>query len=81
MGGAVLDQLARGPAIIRELIYEMPPDLRKPATACPFAPRCPYVIDHCLQEIPPLRTVGSNHTSACWRAEELRKIHNFGEQL
>lgn len=26
---AVLDQLARGPAIIRELINEMPPDLRK----------------------------------------------------
>lgn len=62
-------------------IEGMPPDLRKPATACPFAPRCPYVIDRCLQEVPPLRTVGPNHTSACWRAEELRKIHNFGEQL
>ncbi len=62
-------------------IEGMPPDLRKPATACPFAPRCPYVIDRCLQEVPPLRPVGPNHTSACWRAEELRKIHNFGEQL
>jgi hypothetical protein len=26
---AVIDQLARGPAIVRQLIYEMPPDLRK----------------------------------------------------
>src|SRR3954468_5838288 len=26
---AVLDQLARGPALIRQLIYEMPPELRK----------------------------------------------------
>ena len=26
---AVIDQLCRGPAIIRQLIYEMPPDLRK----------------------------------------------------
>jgi hypothetical protein len=26
---AVIDQLSRGPAIIRGLIYEMPPDLRK----------------------------------------------------
>src|SRR3954466_16411915 len=25
----VLDQLARGPAIVRKLIYEMPPELRK----------------------------------------------------
>jgi hypothetical protein len=25
----VLDQLARGPAIVRQLIFEMPPDLRK----------------------------------------------------
>ncbi|HNS02319.1 MAG TPA: ABC transporter ATP-binding protein [Anaerolineae bacterium] len=62
-------------------IEGMPPDLRKAATACPFAPRCPYVIDRCLQEVPPLRAVGPNHTSACWRAEELRKIHNFGEEL
>ncbi len=26
---AVIDQLSRGPAIIRGLIYEIPPDLRK----------------------------------------------------
>jgi oligopeptide transport system ATP-binding protein len=62
-------------------IEGMPPDLRIPATACPFAPRCPYVIDRCLQGVPPLQTVGPQHTSACWRAEELRKINNFGEQL
>ncbi|HVT30355.1 MAG TPA: DinB family protein [Lacipirellulaceae bacterium] len=26
---AILDQLARGPALVRQVIYEMPPDLRK----------------------------------------------------
>ncbi len=62
-------------------IEGMPPDLRVPATTCPFAPRCPYVIDRCLQGVPPLQVVGPQHTSACWRAEELRKIHNFGEEL
>lgn len=62
-------------------IEGMPPDLRAPAVACPFAPRCPYVIDKCLDGVPPLQTVGPHHTSACWRAEELRKIHTFGEQL
>jgi oligopeptide transport system ATP-binding protein len=62
-------------------IEGMPPDLRKPATACPFAPRCPYVFEQCLRAVPPLQPVGPHHTSACWRAEELRKIHNFGEKL
>jgi oligopeptide transport system ATP-binding protein len=62
-------------------IEGMPPDLRVPATTCPFAPRCPYVIDRCLQGVPPLQVVGPQHTSACWRAEELRKIQNFGEEL
>ena len=62
-------------------IEGMPPDLRRPAASCPFAPRCPYVIDQCLQAVPPLRAVGAHHTSACWRAEDLRKIHDFGEVL
>lgn len=62
-------------------IEGMPPDLRRPATGCPFAPRCPYVIDQCLQAVPPLRAVGPGHTSACWRAEDVRKVHDFGEVL
>ncbi len=62
-------------------IEGMPPDLRTPAVACPFAPRCPYVVDQCLQGVPPLRLIAPQHTSACWRAEELRNIHNFGERL
>lgn len=59
----------------------MPPDLRCPAVACPFAPRCPYVIDVCQQAVPPLQPIGPQHKAACWRAEELRQIHHFGEQL
>ncbi len=43
-------------------IEGMPPDLRAPAVACPFAPRCPYVVDQCLQAVPPLQPVGANHT-------------------
>lgn len=62
-------------------IEGMPPDLRTPAVACPFAPRCPYAIDQCLHSVPPLQPVAPRHTSACWRAEDLRKIRNFGEQL
>lgn len=62
-------------------IEGMPPDLRRPATGCPFAPRCPYVFEKCLQAVPVLQPVGPQHMSACWRAEDLRKVHDFGEKL
>ncbi len=62
-------------------IEGMPPDLRKPAAGCPFAPRCPYVIAQCQQAMPPLQSVGPQRLSACWRAEELHKVHDFGEML
>jgi len=62
-------------------IEGMPPDLRTPAMACPFAPRCPYVVDRCRQGVPPLQSVGPQHSAACWRAEELRSVHTFGEAL
>lgn len=62
-------------------IEGMPPDLRRPATGCPFAPRCPYVLEKCLQAVPTLQPVGPQHTSACWRAEDLQKVHDFGEKL
>ena len=45
----------------------LPPDLLNPPEGCPFAPRCPYVIEKCLVEIPPLVSTGSdNHLAACW---------------
>ncbi len=43
----------------------LPPVLLEKPTACPFAPRCPYVFDRC-KENPPLMEVGINHRSACW---------------
>lgn len=36
-----------------------PPDMVRPPTGCPFAPRCPVVMDICNREMPPLVTVGS----------------------
>ncbi len=59
----------------------LPPDLRRPATGCPFAPRCPYAIDRCLAERPPLLPSGPQRASACWRWEELQGKHTFGEPL
>ena len=48
-----------------------PPDLRQDFRACPFAPRCPYVVDRCRQENPPLLSVAPGRESACWRWQDL----------
>ena len=49
-------------------IEGLPPDLIDPPTGCPFAPRCTYRIDRCLEENPTLDTinVGQEHRAACW---------------
>jgi len=43
-----------------------PPDLLTLGPGCPFAARCPNVIDICRQEMPPLDPVGAAHLAACW---------------
>ncbi len=55
-----------------KLIYipGSPPDLRNPPRGCRFHPRCPYVMDKCKVEEPPLFQVGHKHYSACWLNEE-----------
>jgi len=35
---------------------------------CRFAPRCPFAIEHCRQETPPLAALRPGHDVACWRA-------------
>jgi ABC-type dipeptide/oligopeptide/nickel transport system ATPase component len=42
---------------------------------CSLAPRCPYVIDRCRAERPPLEAIeGPEHRSACFRAAELEGL-------
>jgi oligopeptide/dipeptide ABC transporter ATP-binding protein len=49
-------------------ISGQPPSLITLPGGCPFHPRCPYVMDRCRTEVPPLAEVGSDstHLSACW---------------
>src|SRR4051812_37325613 len=47
-----------------------PPSLINPPSGCAFHPRCPYVMDTCLVNQPPLREVAAGHGSACWLPEE-----------
>lgn len=47
-------------------IEGLPPDLLDPPSHCPFAPRCPFSVEKCWAENPPLMEVGPGHRSACW---------------
>jgi oligopeptide transport system ATP-binding protein len=46
-----------------------PPSLTIDIVGCPFYPRCPVHIDHCLVENPPLGQIASGHSAACWVAQ------------
>jgi oligopeptide transport system ATP-binding protein len=51
------------------------PSLIDPAPGCRFAPRCPFVIDRCRVEDPPLVPfAGTSRLVACHRADEVRDI-------
>ncbi|MCB0018658.1 MAG: ABC transporter ATP-binding protein [Anaerolineales bacterium] len=43
-----------------------PPSLRQELSLCPFAPRCPHVMQRCWQERPPLRQIHESHRVACF---------------
>jgi len=44
------------------------PDAAALPAGCRFHPRCPFVVEKCLQQIPPLAEVKLGHYAACWRA-------------
>ncbi|HUX22282.1 MAG TPA: ABC transporter ATP-binding protein [Spirochaetia bacterium] len=46
-----------------------PPDLVAPPPGCPFAPRCPKVMDVCRTSMPPLKSYAPRQEAACWLYE------------
>jgi peptide/nickel transport system ATP-binding protein len=54
-------------ARLRPIPGQPPSPITLPS-GCPFHPRCPYVMDRCRTEVPPLAPAGAdrNHLSACW---------------
>jgi len=57
-----------------EPIEGTPPDLVNYPVGCPFAARCKYVIQKCLDERPPLMpTTSTKHLSACWRWTDVKR--------
>jgi oligopeptide/dipeptide ABC transporter ATP-binding protein len=50
-------------------LYKMagaPPDLLHPPSGCRFHPRCPFVMDICREESPPLEDIEGDQLAACW---------------
>lgn len=47
-------------------IIGSPPNLLRPPSACPFHPRCHYVMKACEKHKPELEEIQNNHQSACW---------------
>jgi peptide/nickel transport system ATP-binding protein len=39
------------------------------ATGCPFNPRCPFAVDRCRVDVPPMQPVGAARSAACWRLD------------
>jgi peptide/nickel transport system ATP-binding protein len=60
-----------GPRQRRTGIPGSPPDLRLLPAGCVFHPRCPYTVDRCSAESPPLLEPdqGSERLAACWRQD------------
>jgi oligopeptide/dipeptide ABC transporter ATP-binding protein len=58
-----------------------PPDMRFLPQGCPFAVRCPWVKDICIEKNPGLEPIPdgpSDHTMACW--VDVRKEEGGYEQ-
>jgi len=48
-----------------------PPSPMNPPVGCPFHPRCPYMVEACKAQVPPLETWGFDHPAACIRVPEI----------
>jgi oligopeptide transport system ATP-binding protein len=63
-----LPRLDAAPGTKLVSIPGLPPDLIDLPPGCPFAARCIYAVDKCLEAMPPPEeVVGAGHIVACWR--------------
>jgi oligopeptide transport system ATP-binding protein len=47
-------------------IEGLPPDLIHPPSGCAFTPRCPFRLEECFTQAPPLEHVADSQRTACW---------------
>jgi oligopeptide transport system ATP-binding protein len=53
------------------VIPGQPPNQLALPQGCPFAERCTYATDQCIEENPVLEEIAANHWVACWEAENI----------
>ncbi|MFU8888236.1 MAG: ABC transporter ATP-binding protein [Trueperaceae bacterium] len=58
----------------RPALEGRPPNLADPPSGCRFHPRCPLAIERCKHEVPPFEVVGPDHSSACWRVDDVKPL-------
>jgi len=66
---ALLQSVPRLETKNKDTLYALngtPPDLVKPPVGCPFAARCEYCMQICLEEMPEVTNVESDHQVLCW---------------
>jgi oligopeptide/dipeptide ABC transporter ATP-binding protein len=39
---------------------------------CSFEPRCPFAVDRCKKEYPPVFVIGPEHKACCWRLDDTK---------
>ncbi len=71
-----LPRLGDDPGAPLRTIPGTPPNLLRLPDGCTLAPRCPYAIERCRGERPPLEPAegDAGHRSACFRAGELERL-------
>jgi oligopeptide transport system ATP-binding protein len=64
----------RGSKRKRIILPGDPPSPMNPPIGCPFHPRCPYMIEACKAQVPPLVDWGEKHFAACIRVREINPL-------
>jgi peptide/nickel transport system ATP-binding protein len=57
-----------------------PPDLFDPPSGCRFRDRCPFAIERCHHEEPPLIEVGPGHRAACHRWHDVDELRTLAKE-
>ncbi|MEM0488231.1 MAG: ABC transporter ATP-binding protein [Candidatus Bathyarchaeia archaeon] len=64
---ALIESLPRiGDKVVRKGLYGSPPNLSTPPSGCRFHPRCPYAMDICKREEPPMIEIENKRRTQCW---------------
>lgn len=70
---ALLNSVPRPDVKSKDELYSLkgtPPDLILPLKCCPFASRCEFAMEICLEQHPPETSITDKHQVSCWLQDE-----------